>query len=123
MKHFATHDQLNLSSFKLGPTVPSVRICIAQVLFSVSYLEHKTNNWVWSKIIFLVGIQELLRATVQRRNSHGLGTSCAVTASPNHPSGHLGGWAMSSLAEEMLGGEHQRVDGPSHARTTHDGLP
>ena len=33
----------------------------------ISYLEHKTNNWVWSKINFLVGLQEPLLATVKRQ--------------------------------------------------------
>ena len=38
----------------------------------------------------------------------------------NHPLGHLGGWAMLWLAEEMLDGQHQRVDIPTHARTAHN---
>ena len=40
----------------------------------------------------------------------------------HHPSGHLGGWATLWLAEEMLDGQHQRVNIPAHARTTHKGL-
>ena len=32
-----------------------------------SYLEHKTNNWVWNKINFLVGPQEPLQAIVKRQ--------------------------------------------------------
>ena len=40
--------------------------CMRKVL-CISYLEHKTNNWVWSKINFLVGLQEPLLATVKRR--------------------------------------------------------
>ena len=39
-----------------------------------------------------------------------------------HPSGHLGGWVLLWSAEEMLDGQHQRVDIPAHARTTHSGL-
>ena len=35
----------------------------------------------------------------------------------NHPSGHLGG-----SAEEMLDGQHQRVDIPALARTAHKGF-
>ena len=35
--------------------------------FSISYLEHKTNDWVRGKIGFLVGPQEPLLATVKRR--------------------------------------------------------
>ena len=40
----------------------------------------------------------------------------------HHPSGHLGGWAMLWSAEESLDGQHQRVNIPAHARTTHKGL-
>ena len=36
-------------------------------LFCISYFEHKTNDWVRSKIDFLVGPQESLLATVKRR--------------------------------------------------------
>ena len=35
-------------------------------LFHISYLGHKTNNWVWNKVNFLVGPQEPLLATVKR---------------------------------------------------------
>ena len=40
----------------------------------------------------------------------------------NHPSGYLGGWATPWSAEEMLDGQHQRVDIPAYARTAHNGL-
>ena len=43
-------------------------------------------------------------------------------ASPKHPSGHLRGWVMLLLAEEMLDGQHQGADIPAHARTVHKGL-
>ena len=36
-------------------------------LLRISYLEHKTNDCVWSKINFLVGLQEPPLATVDRR--------------------------------------------------------
>ena len=39
--------------------------CLRKVL-RVSYLEHKTNDWVRSKINSLVGTQEPLLATVER---------------------------------------------------------
>ena len=35
-------------------------------LLCISYLEHKSNDWVRSKINFLVGPQEPLLATVKR---------------------------------------------------------
>ena len=40
----------------------------------------------------------------------------------NRPSGHLGGQAMPWSAEEILDGQHQRVDVPARARTVHNGL-
>ena len=36
-------------------------------LLHISYMEHKTNIWVWSKINFIVGSQEPLLATVKSR--------------------------------------------------------
>ena len=39
----------------------------------------------------------------------------------NHPSGHLGGWATPWSAEEMLDGQHERVDVSAHAWTAHKG--
>ena len=32
----------------------------------ISYLAHKANTWVWSKVNFLVGPQELLLGTIKR---------------------------------------------------------
>ena len=40
----------------------------------------------------------------------------------NHPSRHLGGWATPWSPEEILDGQHQRVDIPAHARTARKGL-
>ena len=40
--------------------------CLRKLL-RISYLEHKTNDWVRSKINFLVGPQEPLLATDKRR--------------------------------------------------------
>ena len=40
----------------------------------------------------------------------------------NHLPGHLGGWATPWSTEEMLDGQHQRVDISTHARTAHKGL-
>ena len=37
----------------------------------------------------------------------------------NHSSGHLGGWATPRSAEEILGGQYQRVDIAAHASTAH----
>ena len=41
----------------------------------------------------------------------------------NYPSGHLRRWATPWSAEEMLDGQHQRVDVSAHARTAYKGLP
>ena len=69
-----------------------------------------------SKVYFVVGPQEPLLGNCQRDgNLHGSGMSNAMTASQNHPSGHLGGWATTWSVEEMLDGHHQRVDIPAHA--------
>ena len=40
--------------------------CLRKLL-RISYLEHKTNDWVQSKINFLVDLQEPLLAAVTRR--------------------------------------------------------
>ena len=44
-------------------------------------------------------------------------------ALPNHPSGHLGGWATPWSAEELLAGRRQRVDIPAYVGTAHDDVP
>ena len=49
-------------------------------LLRISYSEHKTNDWKWSKINFLMGPQEL--ATARDGNLHGSNMSHATTASP-----------------------------------------
>ena len=50
--------------------------------------------------------------------------ACHAARQPlqNHPSGHFGGWATPWSTEEMLDGQHQRVDIPTHARTAHKRL-
>ena len=52
---------------------------------------------------------------------HGSGMSHAMTAFPK-PSFRIGGWATPWSAEEMLDGQHQRVDVPAYARTAYKGL-
>ena len=66
-------------------------------LFCISHLEYKTNDWVQSKINFLVGPWEPRLPSSQRDgNLQGLSMSCAAIAFPNHPSGHLVcGWCSS----------------------------
>ena len=95
--------------------------CLRKLL-RISHLERKTNDWVQSKINFLVGPQKAILAAVKRQK---LAWFRHVTypgqSFQNHPSGHLGGWTSPWLAEEMLDGQHQRVDIPVQARTAHKG--
>ena len=48
--------------------------------------------------------------------------SHTMTASPKPSFGNLGGWATPCLAEEILDGQHQRVDISTYAKTAHRGL-
>ena len=96
--------------------------CLRKLL-CISYLEHKTNDWVRSNINLLVGPQEPLLVTVERRNLSWFGP---VTRRDNLSKtilqGTSGGWATPWSAKEVLGGQHQRVDLPAHARTAHNDL-
>ena len=91
-------------------------------LLRIPYLGHKTNDWVWSKINFLVRPQKSLLVTVKRRKLAWFGGVTPRQSLQNHPSGHFGGWATPWSAEEMLDGQHQRVDISYHAITAHNGL-
>ena len=90
-------------------------------LVGISYMEHKTNDWVRTDIKFLVCPQESLLAIVKGRNSHGSDMLRVMTAflkkKKKHRSGHFGGWATSRSAEEMLDGQHQTVDIPGYLPT------
>ena len=86
-------------------------------------MEHKANNWVWSKVNFLVGPQEPLLATVKRWKLAWFGhVTCPDSLSKTILRGHLGGQAMPWSAGEMLDGQHQRVDIPGHGRPADKGL-
>ena len=64
--------------------IPAFETKSIRKLPCINYLEHKTNDWVWSKINFLVGPQEPPLWQLSRdRNLHGSGMSHAMTASPN----------------------------------------
>ena len=95
------HLYLSSTAVKHGPCLLTLRKRIQafetkcmRKLLRISYLEHKTNDWVRSKINFLVGPQEPLLATVKRRKLSWFG-ACHTPRQPlqNQPSGHLGGWA------------------------------
>ena len=81
------------------------------------YLEHKTNDCLWSQINFLVGPQESLLATVKETDTC-MVRACHTLRQPiqNYPSEHLGRWATPWSADETLDGQHQRVDSPANAR-------
>ena len=71
-----------------------------------------------SKINSFVGPQEL--ATVKRRKLAWFGhVTLHDSLSETVPSGYLGRWATPWSAEEMVNGQHQRVDIPAHVRTSH----
>ena len=55
---------------------------LIELLLRISYLEHKTSDWVQNKISFIVGPQTPPLAIVKRRKLHGSGTSHVTTASP-----------------------------------------
>ena len=62
-------------------------------LLRISYLDHKTNDRVRSKINFHVGPQESLLVTVEETETRMVRACRAPRQSlQNHPSGHLGGW-------------------------------
>ena len=68
----------------------------------ISYLEHRTNDWVRSKIT-LVGQQEPILATVKRRRLAWFGhVNTPRQPLQYYPSGHLGELVTSWSAEEML---------------------
>ena len=90
-------------------------------LLRISYLEHKTNDWVRNKISFLVGPGEPFLATVKRRKLARFGHVTPRQPPQHHPSEHLGGWATPWSAEEMLVGHYPRVDIPADARTAQKG--
>ena len=83
-------------------------------LLRISYLEHKTNCWVWNKINFLVGPKEPLLATVKRWKP------ARFWHVKSHDS--LSKTILPGPAEEMLDGQHQREDIPTNARAAHKGL-
>ena len=96
-------------------------MCLRKLL-QISYLELKTNDWVWCKINFPVGPKKPLLATVKRWKLAWY-LVCNTQRQPlqNQSSKHLGGWTTPWLAEEMLDGQRQRVDIPAHAQTAQKG--
>ena len=88
----------------------------------IRYSEHITNDRLGAEQDQLpcwstrdVNCQEMETCMVR---------ACHTPRQPlqNHPSVHLGGWATPWSAEEVLDGQHQRVDIPALARTAHKSL-
>ena len=102
---------------------PGFRNQVHLKLLRISYVVHKTNDWVRSEINILVRQPEPLLATGKRRKLCML-RACHTPRQflQNHPSGHLWGWATPWSAEETLNRQHQRVDIPAHDRTANNGL-
>ena len=88
----------------------------------IFYLVHKTHNWVRRKISSLVGPWESLLVTVKRQKLAWFGMSCTITVSPK-PS-FRAPWRVGNtvIGEEMLDGQHKRMDIPTHARTAHSSV-
>ena len=82
----------------------------------------KTTVWCGAVSAFLWVNRSLILQLSRGRNLHSWLCHTPWQPLQNHLSGHLGGWAMPWLAEEMLDGQHQRVDISAHARTGHKGL-
>ena len=84
-------------------------------LFRIS---SKTNDWVRSKINFLVGPQEPRLATVKRRK---LAWSAYVTWHKASPKPFCRtpwrGGRRRGRQRKMLAGQHERVNAPAYART------
>ena len=66
--------------------------------------------------------RNLFRRLSRDGNLHGSGMSHATTASTKPSFRYLRGLETPLSAEEMLDGQHQRVDIPAHTRAAHKGL-
>ena len=96
------------------------QICLPVCIWEKkTYLEHKTNDWMQSKISFLLGPEESLLVTVKGQKHHESGTSHTTTASPKPSFTAPWGWATQWSAEKLLDGQRQGVDIPVRARTAH----
>ena len=88
----------------------------------ISYLEHKTNDWVRSKINFFVGPKEPLLTTVERLKLAWFGyVTRHDSLSKTILQGTLkGGRRRGRQRKSWM--DNVRVDIPAHARTAHNGL-
>ena len=91
--------------------------CLRKLL-CISCLEHKTSDWVRSKINFLVGPQ-MSRDRNLHDSEH---VTCYDSLSNTILHSTLEGGGTPRKAEEMLDGQQQRVDIPAHATAAHKRL-
>ena len=92
------------------------------ILLHFSNLEHKANHWVWSKIYFLVGLQEPLLSTVKRQKltwfrhaTHHNGFTKTILQGILE-GGRCHGWWKKCWMDNIKG------DILAHARPAHKGL-
>ena len=92
-------------------------------LLCISYLEHKTNDWVRSKSNSLWVNRNLLWQLSWDGNLHGSGRSHVTRASPK-PSFWAPWWVGDAVIGrgKMLDGQRQRTDVPARDRTAHNDL-
>ena len=93
-------------------------------LLRISYLEHKTNDWVRSKVKLPCELTGTLSGNCQETET-GMVRECHTPRQPleNNPSRHLGVWATPWSVAEMLDERRQRLDVPVHAKTAYDDPP
>ena len=86
---------------------PSKPNCLRKLLH-ISFLEHKTIDWVRSKINFRVGSTGASSGNCQETETC-MVHACHTPQQPvqNHPSGHFGGWVTPWSAEEIVYGQQQ----------------
>ena len=99
-------------------------------LLPISYLEYETSDWVRTKTLHqcrLLGAEQGQVPCGPKGTFSGnclqtetcMVRACDMPRQPlqNHPSGYLGGRLTLWSAEDILGGQRDRVDTPAHARS------
>ena len=79
----------------LKKRIQAFEIRCTRKLHHISYLEHKTSDWVCGARSSSSWVRRIPFWLLSRDgNLHGLGMSHAMTAPPKYPSRHLGQWLM-----------------------------
>ena len=102
---------------------------LCMVVRTPSYLKLVTSSNFWPFMIIVCtavvcAVVMIILFSVLPSIQHAPALSLGLVVRPpqNYPSGFLGGWAMLLSTEEMLDGQHERVDSPPNVRTAHNGL-